>query len=134
MILAGRLPDLEDVRRLSSLLAVGTAIPGRRSVRANKVVRNIVKKKLARNETVASMTVRLARGVEIAQIAKTAGFDMIYIDLEHSSFSLDTAGQICLAALSAGITPVVRVPSNTPDYISRVLDGGARCRAAISKA
>ncbi len=66
MILAGGLPDLEDVRRLSSLLAAGTAIPGGRSVRAHEVVRNIVKEKLARNEIVASMTVRLARGVEIA--------------------------------------------------------------------
>ena len=71
------------------------------------------------------MVVRLTRGVEIAQIAKTAGFDMLYIDLEHSSFSLDTAGQICLAALGVGITPMVRVPAHTPDYISRVLDGGA---------
>ena len=101
------------------------AIPGERSVQAKDVVRNAVKEKLKRNEVVASMVVRLVRGVEIAQIAKTAGFDMLYIDLEHSSFSLDTAGQICLAALGIGITPMVRVPANTPDYISRVLDGGA---------
>ncbi len=94
-------------------------------MQAKDVVRNAVKEKLARNEVVASMVVRLVRGVEIAQIAKTAGFDMLYIDLEHSSFSLDTAGQICLAALGIGITPMVRVPANTPDYISRVLDGGA---------
>jgi 2-keto-3-deoxy-L-rhamnonate aldolase RhmA len=50
---------------------------------------------------------------------------MFYIDIEHSSFSLDITGQICLAALSAGITPMVRVPSNASEYISRVLDGGA---------
>src|ERR1700694_3486281 len=94
-------------------------------MQAKEIVRNTVKEKLARNEIVASMTVRLVRGIEIAQIAKTAGFDMFYIDIEHSSFSLDITGQICLAALSAGITPMVRVPSNTPEYISRVLDGGA---------
>jgi 4-hydroxy-2-oxoheptanedioate aldolase len=94
-------------------------------VRAQDIVRNNVKEKLARNEIVASMTVRLVRGVEIAQIAKTAGFDMLYIDIEHSSLSLDTTGQICLAALNVGIVPMVRVPSNTPEYISRVLDGGA---------
>jgi 2-keto-3-deoxy-L-rhamnonate aldolase RhmA len=34
-------------------------------------------------------------------------------------------GQICLAALSAGIAPMVRVPANTSEYIQRVLDGGA---------
>jgi len=94
-------------------------------VQAKDVVRNIVKEKLARNELVASMTVRLTRGVEIARLAKTAGFDMIYIDMEHSTITLDMTGQICLAALSAGVVPMVRVPANTPDYIQRVLDGGA---------
>jgi 4-hydroxy-2-oxoheptanedioate aldolase len=39
--------------------------------------------------------------------------------------TLDATGQICLAALSVGVAPMVRVPSNTPEYIQRVLDGGA---------
>jgi len=94
-------------------------------VKASEVVRNIVKEKLARNEVVASMTIRLTRTVEIAQLAKTAGFDMIYVDMEHSPITLDATCQICLAALSVGVTPMVRVPANTPDYIQRVLDGGA---------
>src|SRR5258706_5821564 len=90
-----------------------------------RIVRNNVKEKLARDEVVASMTVRLVRTIEIARIARTAGFDTLYVDVEHSSFSLETTGQICMAALEAGIAPFVRVPANTPDYISRVLDGGA---------
>jgi 4-hydroxy-2-oxoheptanedioate aldolase len=89
------------------------------------ILRNNVKEKLARDEVVASMTVRLVRNVEIARIARTAGFDTLYVDLEHSSFSLDTCGQICMAALEAGIAPFVRVPANTPEYISRVLANGA---------
>ena len=60
-----------------------------------------------------------------AKLARTAGFDTLYVDLEHSSFSLETCGQICMAAVEAGIAPFVRVPANTPDYISRVLEGGA---------
>jgi 4-hydroxy-2-oxoheptanedioate aldolase len=89
------------------------------------ILRNNVKEKLARDEVVASMTVRLVRNVEIARIARTAGFDTLYVDLEHSSFSIDTCGQICMAALEAGIAPFVRVPANTPEYVSRVLAGGA---------
>jgi 4-hydroxy-2-oxoheptanedioate aldolase len=89
------------------------------------ILRNNVKAKLARDEVVASMTVRLTRSVEIARIAATAGFDTLYVDLEHSSFSLETCSQICTAALEAGIAPFVRVPANTPDYIARVLEGGA---------
>lgn len=89
------------------------------------VVRNTVKEKLARDEVVTSIIVRLVRTVEIVQVVKTAGFDTLYVDLEHNSFSLDTTGQICIAAQAAGIVPMVRVPANKPEYIGRVLDGGA---------
>jgi 4-hydroxy-2-oxoheptanedioate aldolase len=92
---------------------------------ARGIVRNSVKEKLARDEVVASMTVRLVRSVEIASLAKTAGFDSLYVDVEHSSFSLETSSQICIAALSAGIAPFVRVPSTRPEHVSRALDGGA---------
>jgi 4-hydroxy-2-oxoheptanedioate aldolase len=92
---------------------------------ARDIVRNNVKEKLARGEVVASMTVRLSRSVEIARIAKTAGFDSIYVDVEHSSLSLETTSQICIAALEIGIAPFVRVPSTRPEHVSRALDGGA---------
>jgi 2-keto-3-deoxy-L-rhamnonate aldolase RhmA len=84
-----------------------------------------VKDKLARDQVVASMIVRLVRTVEIAQIARSAGFDSFYVDMEHNSFSFDTTGQLCMAGLAAGIAPFVRVPSIAPHHISRVLDGGA---------
>jgi len=87
------------------------------------ILRNHVKDKLARGEVVSSMTVRLVRGIEIARIAKTAGFDSLYVDMEHSSFSFDTTGQICMAAMDAGVTPLVRVPGIAA--VQRVLDGGA---------
>ncbi len=92
---------------------------------AKDVLRNSVKEKLARNEVVASITVRLVGSNEIVRIAKTAGFDTLYIDLEHSSLSMETTSQLSIMALEAGIPAFVRVPSNTPEYISRVLDGGA---------
>ena len=92
---------------------------------ARDIVRNNVREKLARGEVVASMTVRLARSIEIARIAKSAGFDTIYVDVEHSSLSLETTGQICIAALGIGIAPFVRVPSTRPEHVSRALDAGA---------
>ena len=93
------------------------------TIQASEILRNHVKDKLARGEVVASMTVRLVRGVEIARIAKTAGFDSLYVDMEHSSFSLETMGQICMAALEAGVTPFVRVPGVAD--VQRILDAGA---------
>jgi 4-hydroxy-2-oxoheptanedioate aldolase len=71
------------------------------------------------------MTVRLVSSVEIVRIAKTAGFDALYIDLEHSAFSIQTTSQLSVMALEAGIPAFVRVPPKTHDYIQRVLDGGA---------
>src|SRR5215510_1641441 len=89
---------------------------GRRmsSMMIGNILRNNVKEKLQRGEVVASMTVRLVRQVEIAQIAKTAGFDTIYVDMEHCSASIETTSQICMAALAAGIAPFVRVPAYMP--------------------
>ena len=89
------------------------------------ILRNPMRDKLARGEVVSSITVRLVRNIEIARIAASAGFDSLYVDLEHNSFSIDACGQICMAAAAIGITPMVRVPANTPEWISRVLDAGA---------
>lgn len=87
------------------------------------ILRNNVKEKLKRGEVVASMTVRLVRTLEIARIAGTAGFDTLYVDMEHSSFSLDTCGQICMAALEAGIAPFVRVPAVRPGDMADACSG-----------
>src|SRR5204863_10066867 len=59
---------------------------------ASDILKNNVKDKLTRGEVVASMTVRLSRSIEIARIASTAGFDMLYIDLEHSPLTMDATG------------------------------------------
>src|SRR3979490_1867987 len=95
------------------------------SARPSEIVRNNVKEKLARDEVVASLTVRLVRSIEIARIAKTAGFDSIYVDVEHSSLSLETTSQICIAGLRGGAAPFVRGPSTGPEHVARALDGGA---------
>ncbi len=87
------------------------------------VIRNAVKERLARGEVASSMTVRMSRSIEIAGIAATAGFDSLYVDLEHSSLSLETTSQICIAALAVGLAPFVRVPQL--DMVGRILDGGA---------
>jgi 4-hydroxy-2-oxoheptanedioate aldolase len=89
------------------------------------ILRNHLKEKLARGEVTASMTVRLCRSIEIAQIARTAGFDTLYVDMEHNTLSIDTTCQICIFAQQIGITPLVRVPANSPEYVCRTLDGGA---------
>lgn len=81
--------------------------------------------KLQAHQPVYSMTVRILGGVEIAGIARAAGYESIYIDLEHSALSLETVSQICLACLGVGVAPLVRIASPDPAVIPRILDSGA---------
>lgn len=63
---------------------------------------------------------------QIVRLAKNAGFDSLFIELEHSTLSLDQASALCSAGLHIGITPFVRVPYQCGDgFVQRVLDGGA---------
>jgi 4-hydroxy-2-oxoheptanedioate aldolase len=95
------------------------------SLTARDIARNPVKEKLARGEVVVSMAVRIVPGIEMVRIAKSAGFDMLYVDLEHSALSMQTTSQMSIMGLEAGVPVFVRVPAYTPDYVSRVMDGGA---------
>lgn len=66
-----------------------------------------------------------ARTPDVPAIAAAAGYDAVYVDLEHTATSLETAGLLCVAARGAGIAGLVRVPSHDPSMIARVLDVGA---------
>jgi len=87
---------------------------------------NSMKRKLAAGELVLCMNLRLARTVDITMVAKAGGYDALYVDMEHSPYSIETTSTICAAALGIGITPLVRVPSHDAHWSSRVLDGGAQ--------
>ena len=62
----------------------------------------------------------------IATLAKTAGFDWLFIDAEHGSLDVDMAAQLSTAALATGVSPIVRVPGFEHWHASRILDNGAQ--------
>jgi hypothetical protein len=73
-----------------------------------------------------ALGIKLIPTTEIVSIAKDAGYDSLFIELEHSSFSLSQASQLCAAGILSGITPFVRVPHQCGNgFVQRVLDGGA---------
>ncbi len=90
------------------------------------VVENTVKRRLQSGQIAASFNLSRLRTVEAPQIAKACGFHWLFIDLEHSTMDLDTAGQICAASLPVGISPIVRVPEGDTNRAARILDAGAQ--------
>lgn len=91
-----------------------------------KVIANHAKHKLAQGELALGMGLRQARTIDIGQIAQACDYDWLFIDMEHNSMSMDTAAQICAAALGVGITPMIRVPAHDSYHSTRLLDTGAQ--------
>jgi 2-keto-3-deoxy-L-rhamnonate aldolase RhmA len=88
-------------------------------------ITNPARERLVRGEVSLGFGVRTARSVEIAKAMKTAGFDWLFLDLEHSAMSIETAAQLAIAGLGAGIAPIVRVPKGEYSLATRLLDAGA---------
>lgn len=61
----------------------------------------------------------------IAEILARAGFDWLVVDLEHSTISIEQAGELVRVIDLCGVVPLIRLTSNHPDQIKRVMDAGA---------
>jgi 2-keto-3-deoxy-L-rhamnonate aldolase RhmA len=65
------------------------------------------------------------RGSATGMIAAATGFDWLFIDKEHGALGVDEAAQIAMAALSQGVTPIVRICKDALSDGTRCLDNGA---------
>jgi 4-hydroxy-2-oxoheptanedioate aldolase len=99
------------------------AIPGREWLLVNG--RNVILERLDRRQPVITLGVRAARTVDIAKTAQLTGHHLVWIDLEHSTMSIDIAAQISSACLDLGLVPIFRPPEKDYGVIGRMLDGGA---------
>ena len=89
------------------------------------IIPNYAKQRLEAGELAIAINVVHWRGVNIGKIAKACGFDWLFIDNEHNSMDTDLTSQICVAALDAGVTPIVRAAGHEGFHATRALDGGA---------
>ncbi|KAF5543323.1 2 4-dihydroxyhept-2-ene-1 7-dioic acid aldolase [Fusarium mexicanum] len=88
--------------------------------------RNFLQTRIANGQLCKALGIRLVTSPQVVQLAKNANFDSVFIDLEHSTLSLDDAGKLCGAGLALGITPFVRVPHQCGNgFVQKVLDAGA---------
>lgn len=61
----------------------------------------------------------------IAEILANAGYDWLVVDLEHTTISLDQAGELIRTIELSGVPSLVRLTSNDENQIKRVMDAGA---------
>lgn len=80
---------------------------------------------LATGRPALGIGVRQARTADIARMARGAGYDVLWVDLEHSAMPIDAAAQIAATATDLGLEAWVRVPERDCGTIGRLLDGGA---------
>lgn len=83
-----------------------------------------LKKTLYKQELSIGSWITLAHPA-IAEIMSNAGFDWLAVDLEHSVISLREAEELIRTIELSGVVPLVRLTSNNPDQIKRVMDAGA---------
>ena len=72
------------------------------------------------------LSVGLLPAPAMPQLARTAGYDWLAIDMEHSPLGLPEVGRLSLAALPLAVTPVVRVRMEGLHDGVRALDAGAQ--------
>ena len=64
---------------------------------------NAAKARLRKGELALGCGIRLVRNVDIIKIMKAAGFDWMFIDLEHGSMSIETACELSVAEACANV-------------------------------
>lgn len=87
-------------------------------------VTNKLRKLLNDGKVALGVTVQLG-SPENVEIAGHLGYDWVWIDAEHGTMDLNMIANLVRAARATGISSVVRVPDQTPSFITRVLDAGA---------
>ncbi len=85
---------------------------------------NLLKRKLQQGETVLGPFINCPYPAFI-EICGHAGFDFAVIDLEHGPLHILAAEDLCRAADSVGLAPIVRVSKNDASQIQRALDIGS---------
>jgi 2-keto-3-deoxy-L-rhamnonate aldolase RhmA len=85
---------------------------------------NPVKARMQAGDVSLGMIVRLARSGEVVRIAKSTGHDFVFIDAQHSLFSLETIGHMAQTGLGCGTAVLVRARSCDDPDISLMLDNG----------
>lgn len=105
--------------RILPVLMLGGAV-----LEAQPQWENPVKKLLKEGKPVIGSTITVA-SPDVAAHAANAGYDFLWIEMEHSPITLETARAMVLATRGLKAVPFIRVPVNELWTAKRALDAGA---------
>lgn len=86
---------------------------------------NTVKRALKNGEVVVGTMISACKGPGVSTMMATAGFDYVYIDMEHSAFSIETLEEMMVALKATDTMAFVRTPGLGRLELQRPLDAGA---------
>ena len=87
---------------------------------------NKVKSALKLGKTVIGSEASRFGTTDLVHIFAQAGFDFIFIDMEHTTFNIETVAQMVQVSRLLNITPIVRVPDAKYHLVARVMDVGTQ--------
>ena len=90
------------------------------------IIPNVSQARLNAGDLALGFGVYQMRGPAAATMAAACGYHWLSIDAEHGAFSASEIGDLCIAGLANGITPIVRVSQYALDIGRRALDNGAQ--------
>jgi len=111
-------------RRQSLMTAAAAPLLGQQVPEAAPLWENPVRRQLAEGKPVIGCTIAIP-SAEVAAQAANMGFDFLWIEMEHSAITLETARQMILATRGLKAVPFIRVPVNELWTAKRALDVGA---------
>jgi 2-keto-3-deoxy-L-rhamnonate aldolase RhmA len=106
------------------VVSISLALAGRAIAQAPAQWENPVRKQLAAGKPVLGLTITTP-SPDVAAQAANLGFDFIWIEMEHSAITLETARAMILATRGTPTIPFIRVPVNELWTAKRALDIGA---------
>jgi 2-keto-3-deoxy-L-rhamnonate aldolase RhmA len=86
---------------------------------------NRVKQSLKRGEPVVGTMMSETGSPGFIWMLANAGFDFVFIDMEHGTYDLPTVADMIKVARLAEIVPLVRVPDLAYHLVAQALDAGA---------
>lgn len=85
--------------------------------------RSPIRQRLERGEYVVGVTIS-STSLDMAALAARAGFDFLWVEMEHSPLTLETLRHVVLTSRACPAVPFARLPATETWLAKRVLDAG----------